>query len=199
MHLFGNTTSPFVRLVRLAIEEKGLREAVEIEMVDPWADPAAFLAANPAGRVPVLVTPEGHAIAEAHLILRYLDHIAPEPPVFPPEDFVATLALAGVALGAAEAATALVIGRKSGEGFDESVVGTKRVRTMQDGLRRLDATPPRDFADRPDIANIAALTALDYITFRFPERDWLAALPRLADWRARQAGRPSVEATRPYL
>ena len=46
MHLYINTTSPFVRLVRLAIEEKGLADRVELEIVDPWADPEAFLKTN---------------------------------------------------------------------------------------------------------------------------------------------------------
>lgn len=198
MHLYVNTTSPFVRLVRLAIEEKGLRDKVAIEIVDPWADPKAFLAANPAGRVPVLITDGGHAIAEAQLILRYLDAIA-EPSIFPSEDLAATLAIAAPALGATEAATAVIIGRKSSEKFDADMVGTKRYRTMADGLKRLDANLPRDFSDRPDIANFAAVTAVDYIVFRFPDRDWLKDLPNLRAWRERQKGRPSVEATMPYV
>ncbi|TMV04247.1 glutathione S-transferase [Ruegeria sediminis] len=198
MHLYINTTSPFVRLVRLAIEEKGLSDRVELEIVDPWADPKAFLKANPAGRVPTLVTDEGHVIAEAHLILRYLDDIA-EPSVFPSEDLAATLAIAAPALGATEAATAIIIGRKSSDNFDTDMVGSKRYRTMADGLARLDANLPRDFDDRPDIANFAAVTALDYITFRFTDRDWLAELPNLRAWRERQKGRPSVEATMPYV
>ena len=198
MHLYVNTTSPFVRLVRLAIEEKGLADRVTAEVVDPWADPPAFLAANAAGRVPCLTTDEGHRIAEAQLILRYLDQVA-EPPVFPAEGLAETLAVAAVALGATEAATAIIIGRKSAPGFDGDMVGTKRFRTMAEGLKRLDAAPPRDFADRPDIANMAALTAVDYISFRFLDRDWLAGLPTLAAWRERQRCRPSVEATMPYV
>lgn len=198
MHLYVNTTSPFVRLVQLAIEEKGLSGRVTTEIVDPWGDPPGFLAANCAGRVPTLVTGDGRAIAEAHLILRYLDQIA-EPSIFPAEGLAETLATAAVALGATEAATAIIIGRKSAPGFDTDMVGTKRYRTMAEGLRRLDAAPPRDLADRPDIANMAAVTAVDYIMFRFPDRDWLADLPTLAAWRERQRGRPSVEATMPYV
>ena len=198
MHLYVNGTSPFVRLVRLAIEEKGLADRVELETVDPWADPDAFLAANPAGRVPVLTTDDGHTFAEAHLILRYLDEIA-APSIFPAEGLAATLAVAAPALGAAEAATAVIIGRKSSDGFDTDRVGAKRYRTMADGLARLDARPPRDLAERPDIANLAAVTALDYIVFRFPDRDWLEGLPTLRAWRERQCGRPSVEATLPRL
>src|SRR5210317_32784 len=125
MHLYINTTSPFVRIVRLAIEEKGLADKVELEIVDPWADPDAFLKANPAGRVPVLTTDDGHVIAEAHLILRYLDEIA-QPSVFPSEDLAATLEIAAVALGATEASTAIIIGRKSSTEFDTDMVGSKR-------------------------------------------------------------------------
>ncbi len=198
MHLYINTTSPFVRLVRLAIEEKGLSGNVTTEIVDPWGDPPAFLDANPAGRVPVLTTDDGHVISEAHLILRYLDEIA-APRIFPSEGLAETLAMAGPVLGAMEAATALIIGRKSSDKFDSDMVGSKRWRTMAEGLARLDAKPPRDFADRPDIANFAAITALDYIVFRFTDRDWLADLPKLKAWRERQAGHPSVEATMPYI
>lgn len=196
MHLYISTTSPFVRLVRLAIEEKGLSERVRTEVVNPWADPEALLNANPAGRVPVLTTDDGATFAEASLILRYLDEIA-QPLVFPSDGLAETLAIAALALGATEAATAVIIGRKSTEGFDTDTVGCRRFRAMAEGLARLDANPPRDFAERPDIANIAAVTALDYILFRFADRDWLANLPSLAAWRERQKGRPSVEATMP--
>jgi len=198
MHLYVNTTSPFVRLVRLAIEEKGLADRVTLERVDPWADPEAFLKANPAGRVPTLTTDDGHVFAEAHLILRYLDEIA-QPAVFPSEDLARTLEIAAPALGATEASTAIIIGRKSSPDFDTDMVGSKRYRSIASGLAWLNANLPRDFADRPDIANFAAVTLIDYVVFRFPDRDWLGDLPALRAWRDRQKGRPSVEATMPYI
>lgn len=198
MHLYINTTSPFVRLVRLAIEEKGLADRVQTEIVDPWADPAPFLEANPAGRVPTLTTDDGHAFAEAHLILRYLDDIA-EPRVFPSGDLARTLAIAAPALGATEAATAIIIGRKSSPAFDTDMVGSKRFRSIASGLAWLNDNLPRDFVDRPDIANFAAVTLIDYVLFRFTDRDWLADLPALRAWRERQKGHPSVEATMPYI
>lgn len=199
MKLFVNTTSPFVRLVRLAVAEKGLAGRVETEIVDPWADAEPFLRANAAARVPTLVTDDGTSIAEAFLILRYLDALVPEPSVWPAQDLERTLTVAAPALGAIEAAIAIIIGRKSSTGFDADVVGTKRHRTMREGLKRLDANPPRDFADRPDIAGYAAVTAVDYIGFRFPDRDWLADLPTLKAWRDRQQDRESVTATQPYM
>lgn len=198
MKLFVNTTSPFVRLVRLAMAEKGLTDRVETEIVDPWADAAPFLEANAAARVPTLVTDTGTPIAEAFLILRYLDAQVPEPSVWPDEDLERTLAVAAPALGAIEAAASIIIGRKSSADFDTDPVGRKRHRTMVEGLKRLDANPPHDFADRPDIAGYAGVTVVDYIRFRFPDRDWLDGLPTLAAWRARQQDRASVASTQPH-
>lgn len=199
MHLYINTTSPFVRPVRIAIAEKGLDDRVTTEIVNPWEDPEDFLAANPAGRVPTLMTDDGMPIAEASLILRYLDLIAPEPPLVPDDDAEKTLATAALAIGATEAATAVIIGRKSSDGFDTDMVGSKRFRTMAHALRRLDASPPHDFSERVDLGNITAITALDYILFRFPDRDWLAELPTLKAWHERQQDRPSLRATFPYV
>lgn len=199
MRLYVNTTSPFVRLVRLAAFEKGLADRITIEVVNPWEDSADFLAVNPAGRVPTLITDSGTPIAEAHLVLRYLDALVPEPPVWPAADLERTLGVAAPALGAMEAATAVIIGRKSAPGFDTDMVGSKRFRTMADGLARLDANPPRDLAESPDIAGFAAVTALDYILLRYPDRDWLGPLPTLRAWRERQRGRASVEATMPHV
>jgi glutathione S-transferase len=199
MHLFINTTSPFVRLVRIALAEKGLANKVKTEVVDPWADQPDFLKANPAGRVPVLTTDDGTVISESYLILRWLDSHAPEPAIFPEEDLANTLSKAAYALAAAEAATSVIIGRKSNEAFDMHMVGQRRFRTIADAFARLDADLPRDMDDRVDIANIATITLIDYVLFRYLDRDWLSALPRLAGWHERQKDRPSVRSTRPYV
>lgn len=199
MHLYINTTSPFVRPVRIALAEKGLEDRVTTEIVDPWGDPEECLAANPAGRVPTLVTDDGTAIAEASLILRYLDLIAPEPALVPADDAEKTLATAALAIGATEAATAVIIGRKSSDGFDQDMVGTKRFRTMANAFKRLDAAPPHDFENRADLANITTITALDYILFRFSDHDWLPELPTLKAWHERQQDRPSLRTTYPYV
>ena len=54
MQLLANTTSPYVRIVRVAMIEKGLD--VEPTLVDPWADDPRLRAANAASRVPTLIT-----------------------------------------------------------------------------------------------------------------------------------------------
>lgn len=196
MRLYMNLTSPFVRIARVALAEKGLADEVDSVVLDPWTDPADFLAANPSGRVPVLRTDDGHELTESMLIVAYLDTCVGEPRLISPDP--AVLARAGLAMGAIEAAVAIIIGRKSNPDFDTHMVGQRRYRTMADALARLDENIPGDFADGPDIASVTAAVALDYILFRFStRRDWLAAAPRLAAWRERQAGRPSLETTVP--
>jgi glutathione S-transferase len=44
----------------------------------PWERRPAFIALNPAGEVPVLVEPDGLALAGSHVIAEYLDETYPE-------------------------------------------------------------------------------------------------------------------------
>ncbi|MGF3021374.1 glutathione S-transferase family protein [Methylobacterium aquaticum] len=194
MKLYANPTSPFVRIVRMALIEKGLNEATDTIIVDAWADDPAFLAANPAGRVPTLVTDDGARLTEALLILSYLDAIGTRPATL--AGGPAALSAAGVAIGVFDAAVAVIIGRKSTPDFDTGLVGAKRFRTMREGLRRLDAV--FDTVRQPfGLPAIAAITALDYLEFRFPDHDWRGLCPGVAAFRDAQADRPSVRDTVP--
>ncbi|KMO40326.1 glutathione S-transferase family protein [Methylobacterium aquaticum] len=194
MKLYANPTSPFVRIVRMALIEKGLNEATDTIIVDAWADDPAFLAANPAGRVPTLITDDGARLTEALLILSYLDAIGTRPATL--AGGPAALSAAGVAIGVFDAAVAVIIGRKSAPDFDTGLVGTKRFRTMREGLRRLDAV--FDTVRQPfGLPAIAAITALDYLEFRFPDHDWRGLCPGVAAFRDAQADRPSVRDTVP--
>ncbi|SFU53772.1 glutathione S-transferase [Methylobacterium sp. 174MFSha1.1] len=193
MKLYANPTSPFVRIVRMALIEKGLNEAVDTTFVDAWADDPAFLDANPAGRVPTLVTDDGARLTEALLILSHLDATGTKPAVL--AGGPAALSAAGVAIGVFDAAVAVIIGRKSAPDFDTGLVGRKRYRTMQEGLRRLDAA--FDGSQGFDLPAIAAITALDYLVFRFPDHDWRGLCPTVAAFRDAHGDRPSVRDTVP--
>ncbi|MGX7704872.1 glutathione S-transferase family protein [Methylobacterium sp. Gmos1] len=193
MKLYANPTSPFVRIVRMALIEKGLNERVDTTFVDAWADDPAFLDANPAGRVPTLVTDDGARLTEALLILSHLDATGPAPAML--AGGPAALSAAGVAIGVFDAAVAVIIGRKSAPDFDTKLVGTKRFRTMREGLRRLDAR--FDGEQSFGLPAIAAITALDYLVFRFPDHDWRGLCPRVAAFREAHADRPSVRDTVP--
>ena len=60
MKLYYSNTSPYSRKVRLVIAEKGLGDQVEGILINPFNhDNADFSAANPLGKIPVLVLDNG--------------------------------------------------------------------------------------------------------------------------------------------
>lgn len=73
MQLLANITSPFVRIARTAMIEKGI--GLDLTIVDPWADDARLHAANAATRVPTLVLDDGTPLTEAMLIVQWLEAI----------------------------------------------------------------------------------------------------------------------------
>lgn len=196
MKLFLNNTSPYARIARIVLEEKG-QTAIETEVVDPWADAPQLLEANSAGRVPTLVTDDGQCLTESLLIALWAEAQWPAPSLLG-ADRGRAVARAGVAMGVIDAAVHTLIGRKiSGAGFDESPVGMRRRRSMANGLRRLEQDPPSAGEGAPDIGAIAAVVALDYVRFRFPQVSWMPELPQLDALTARLAMRAAFERSRP--
>ena len=115
-------------------------------------------------------------LTESLLIVHWLENRVPDPSLLGP-DPTAVLSRAGIAMGVIDAAVHTLIGRKiTDAGFDESPVGLRRRRTMVQGLLRLDADPPAYDSGTPTLDVVAAVVALDYIDFRFPQAAWLPAL-----------------------
>jgi glutathione S-transferase len=199
MQLLANTTSPFVRIARVAMIEKGID--VEPTIVDPWADDQRLRAANAATRVPTLVLDDGTPLTECMLIVQWLEAKRPAPdwPSLIGKDAVNVLSRAGIAMGVIEAAVVTIITRKvtAPALFDETPVGLRRRRSMAEGIVRLEAVAdklaPQGSVSKavPTLDAIAAVTALDYLRFRFPDVPWLLPLPKLdalsAAWRSRES------------
>ena len=196
MKLLLNTTSPYARIARIALEEKGCAD-VAAEVVDPWADDPRLLEANTAARVPALLTDDGRRLTESLLIVLWLESERPAPSLLG-ADRTATIARAGVAMGVIDAAVHTLIGRKvTDASFDDSPVGLRRRRSIVQGLLRLEADPPAYSTGTPDLGAIAAVVALDYVRFRFPQAGWMPAVPALDRLAAQLATRASFERSRP--
>ncbi len=205
MQLLANTTSPYVRIARIAMIEKGL--GVEPTIVDPWADDARLRDANAATRVPTLILDDGTPLAESLLIVQWLERTRPAPdwPDLLGRDVAATagvLSRAGIALGVIDAAVHTIIIRKVTAPvlFDETPVGLRRRRTMAEGMARLEAIAARTplwTQGPPTLDAITAVVATDYLRFRFTDAAWLPALPALAAMSRELRGRDSVAQTMP--
>ena len=208
MQLLANTTSPFVRIARVVMIEKGLD--VEPTIVDPWADDGRLRAANAATRVPTLVLDDGTALSECLLIVQWLESTRPAPP-WPSAlgasaaQAAGVLSRAGIAIGAIEASTITIITRKVTAPvlFDETPVGLRRRRTMVEGLQRLEALaddlalPAGETAPTLDV--IAAVTLFDYQQMRYGDQPWLPVTPRLRALAEAWRARPSMAKTMPYM
>jgi glutathione S-transferase len=195
MRLYHSTTSPYARIARIALAEKGLAD-VEGALTDPWNDDPGLLAANPSARVPALVLDSGLPLTESLLIVLWLETQRPAPSLLGAEPGRA-IATAGIAMGAIDAAAAIVIGRRSDAGFDEAPVGLRRRRSMIGALERLEADPPRLADGAADLGAIAAVVLVDYVRFRFAGAPWLPALPALDALAARSRARASFAGTLP--
>ncbi|MFM2421574.1 MAG: hypothetical protein RL291_104 [Pseudomonadota bacterium] len=199
MKILSNTTSPYARIARIALGEKGF-DLAPTQMVNPWGDEPVLIQANPAARVPTLITDTGLPITESLLILLWLEKKKPDPSLVDgPLDLV--ISQAGRAMGVIDAMVHIIIGvLQMDPNWGETRVGLRRRRSIVTGLRALEAEPPT--YSGPGVPHIGVLTtvvALDYLRLRFKDAPWVEPLPRLDALRAQVAERPAYRSTLPYI
>jgi glutathione S-transferase len=207
VQLLNNTTSPYGRIVSVAMIEKGL--AVEPTLVDPWADDPRLRAANTAVRIPTLVLDDGTSLSESLLIVQWLERLRPAPEwpsLLGPDAAAAAgvLSRAGIAFGAIDAAVHTLITRKvtAPALFDETPVGLRRRRTMVEGVLQLEELAPvlagqQSGAASPTLDAICAVVLYDYLGFRYGDQPWLPQTPRLQALSEAARARPSFAQTVP--
>jgi glutathione S-transferase len=198
MKILSNTTSPYARIARIALAEKGF-DLSPTQMVNPWADDKVLIDANPASRVPTLITDAGLPLTESLLILLWLEKKKPEPSLVEgPLDLV--MSQAGRAMGVIDAMVHIIIGvLQMDPNWGETRVGLRRRRSIVTGLRALEAEPPTWSGQVPHIGVLTTIVALDYLRLRFKDAPWVEPLPRLDALRATVASRPAYERTLPYI
>ncbi len=198
MRVLTNTTSPFARVARIALAEKGF-DTSRTEIVNPWSDDEGLRALNPAMRVPTVETDDGVPLTDSMLILAWAERRRPEPSLFGADpDRVASQA--GRAMGVIEAMANIVTGyMQIDPDFAQGKVGLKRRRTVIEGFRLIEADIPDAEGDTPSIAVIASVVALDYLELRFAGEPWVEPLPNLEALRARVADRPAFRGTEPTI
>jgi glutathione S-transferase len=152
--LYHLSLNPFSRKVRLALIEK--RMAFEMHTESVWERRDEFLALNPTGEVPVLISESGTALSGSDAILEYLDEIQPDPPLY------------GVTpLERAEA-------RRLVYWFDRkfNIEVTENLVTEKIMKRILGLGEPNSQVIRAGHANIHI--HLNYISYLVDRRNWLA-------------------------
>jgi glutathione S-transferase len=209
MQLLANTTSPFVRIARIAMIEKGL--AVEPTLVDPWADDARLRAANVATRVPVLILDDGTILSDSLLIAQWLEIVRPSPawPSLVGNNAVEAAGVfsrTGIALGGIDASVHTIITRKVTAPvlFDETPVGLRRRRTMIECAQSLEMLVPQMAGSQPGskaptLDIICSVVFHDYQAMRYSDQPWFPPTPNLKALSEAVRERPSFAQTMPFV
>jgi glutathione S-transferase len=79
MKLYVTFTSPYARLARIVVLEKGLADRVEIVAAKTRVPDSPYYQINPSGRVPYLLDDEGVGMEDSQLICAYLDGLDGKP------------------------------------------------------------------------------------------------------------------------
>lgn len=79
MKLYITDGSPYARMARIVVLEKGLQDRVEIVLAKTRVSDSPYYRINPSGRVPYLLRDDGVGMEESAFICEYLDHIDGKP------------------------------------------------------------------------------------------------------------------------
>jgi glutathione S-transferase len=79
MKLYITPGSPYARIARVIVLEKGLENRVEVVTARTRTLDSPYYRINPSGRVPYLVRDDGPGLEESAVICRFLDHLVGKP------------------------------------------------------------------------------------------------------------------------
>lgn len=84
LKILGASVSPFVRKVRVVLEEKGV--PYELEPVFPFGNDPEFKKISPLGKIPAMRDGD-KAISDSSVISAYIERKHPKPAMYPADDF----------------------------------------------------------------------------------------------------------------
>ncbi len=189
MKLYGTTTSPFVRRVRVVAAELG----VEVDRVDTASEAgqAQLLEISPIRKVPVAIV-DGRTIYDSRAIIDWLVTTRGWGELVPPRDPWREGNLLNALDAALDSVIQLFYLRRDGVAIDGTPYAQRQ-------LARADAifawVEPQLRDDALGLPEISAVCALDWMDFRASYPTERANLERVrAAWRER----PSLAQTRPH-
>lgn len=196
MQLLMSPLSPYARKVRVLIREAGQGSEITETAVSTtmFATAPEILAANPTGRIPVLVRDDGEALFDSRVITRYLDDLW-SVGLYPAAGLWEVLRREAAAEGIIDSSLAMSYEmrlRPADKVWDDWLdAHWAKIARMLDALEAGEPEGPID------MARIALACALGHVDFRHGARNWRGGRPKLAAWYDAFAERPSMVATQP--
>ena len=193
MKLLGHDGSPYVRKVRIVLEEK--RIAYEYVHARSSAPDSPVPQHNPLAKIPVLLMDSGKALYDSPVIVEYLEALQPEPRLIPAGMDERIEVKRWEALG--DGITDAVVltshdydKRQSAEWHDRQRLKiTRGLAVMEKDLGEREYCYGKGFT----LADIAAGFALGYIDKVTPDIEWRGSHPNLARLAERLAKRESFQ------
>lgn len=200
--LYGAPYSVYVRIARLAFDEKGV--AYELRPLDIFAEggpPAGYARLQPFGKIPALEHGD-FRLYETDAILRYVDEAFPGPPLQPEAPQARARMTQVMRILDNYGYPSLVWGvfvREAGSEADRDpeklaaaiAPATRCLAVLEELL-----AGPFFLGGAPSLADLQAAPMLTYLALAPSGRRLLAARPGLSAWLERMAGRDSLVATR---
>ena len=200
MKLYITPGSPYARIVRIVMLEKGLESRVEIISARTRVADSPHYLINPSGRVPYLIRDDGVRLEESALICAWLDHLDGKPVFDLPAGDQAWEARRLEALARSITDGLAVWSREIARAPDERSPTllqheAQRSRRMA-ALWESEIEHPWMKGGALNMAQITLACGLG-LEARNPDLHWRPDHPKLCNWFDRLSARPSFAATAP--
>jgi glutathione S-transferase len=203
MKLYITEGSPYARIARMVIIDKGLESRIEIIYAQTRKADSPYYQINPSGRVPYLIRDEEPALEESALIVAWLDQLDGKPMFNLPDGEQGWEARRLEALARSLMDGLAVWSRENGRPENErspTIIKHEAARAarMADVWEKeidhawMHGAP----SSPPNMARITLACALG-MDARNADWRWRPGRPKLAAWFERFAARPSFVATAP--
>ena len=199
MKLVYSPPSPFVRKVTTLIHHADLNDRIELINVKTTALSVAkeARAANPLGKIPVMILEDGNAIFDSRVITRYLDEIAGSN-LYPQEKIYDILTLEALADGIMESAVSITYEIKLRPDNEKSPSWMEaQWSKVLHAVKALDNGEFKAMDGEINMGQIALACALGYLDFRHDARDWRSGHSNLASWNDKLMKLPALIKTIP--
>lgn len=202
MKLIASLTSPYVRKVRIVLAEKKID--YELVLDSPWVEGNKVAAANPLGKIPVLVLDDESTVFDSRVIAEYLDAVAPNNRLIPASgrERISVKRWEALADGILDAAVAVFLEAKRPDG-ERSASWIERQRGKIDTALKAISDDLGEQAwchgNSLSLADIAVGCALGYLAFRLGDIPWAQRHPNLARLYEKLMQRPAFADTVPQV
>src|SRR5215470_13016860 len=199
MKLYVTYGSPYARLARIIVIEKGLENRVEIIPAKTRTTDSPYYQINPSGRVPYLVDDDGAGMEDSQLICAYLDGLDGKPR-FHDASRASDWGYLGLEFAARSMCDGIAVwGREMARPENERSPTTlahesARAQRMADFFEER-VTDPR-MQGTPGMAHLMLAVAVEMARKR-GLGDLTAGRPRLASWMRTVSSLPSMQKTAP--